>query len=182
MLKALWKYPVWSAVIAGSLLAAAGALGTYLLGFWPSIAAAFGTAWEWLFRSTLVPNWLLLVLIFSAIATVAIIGLVAWGFSTSNQKSGPHWSSYTQDTFFGLRWRWKYIGGRISNLHTFCPHCDYQVFAHNASAYDAIDRIGFNCDSCSRGLGAFNEPFPLLESKAERLIQQKLRNGTWSTQ
>ena len=181
MLKAAWKDPVWSAVIAAAVIAVISALGTYFLGFWPSIASGITIAWTWLFASTGVVNWLLLLLSLVSTSALVIVGLVVWDSSASSKVTGPHWTSYTEDRFFGLRWRWRYAGSRIVDLNTFCPSCDFQVFPHNASAYSVVDRIGFSCDSCGKNLGEFDESLSHLESKAERFVQQKLRNGTWST-
>ena len=101
--------------------------------------------------------------------------------NTASVKAGDAaLQAYTEDNFFGLRWRWNYGNGQLSTLTTYCPHCDYQVFPANASAYRAIDRIQFHCDSCSAQLGEFEESWDALENKARRFVQQKLRNGTWS--
>jgi hypothetical protein len=35
--------------------------------------------------------------------------------------------NYTEDDFFGLRWRWDIRSGEIKNLNSFCPACDYQI-------------------------------------------------------
>jgi len=181
MLKAAWKDPVWSAVIAAGLVAVIGAVGTYILGLWPVITSAVSVVWNWLFASTKVANWLVLVLSLISIAAIVVVGLAIWHSSASSKATGPHWSNYTEDRFFGLRWRWGYAGGRIVDLHTFCPNCDYQVFPHNASPFSAVDRLAFTCDSCGRNLGNFDENLSHLESKAERFIQQKLRSSTWTT-
>lgn len=179
MLKSLWKDPVWSAVIASSLVATAGAGGTYLLGLWPTITSAAGLAWNFLLTSTAVPNWLLILIGIAVIPTLLLVVAGIWTLLTRGRPDQGTWADYTSDKFFGLRWRWRYVAGSIDRLNTFCPHCDYQVFPHNASGFAAVYRIGFKCDSCHRSLGEFEEGVGSLESKVERFIQQKIRNGTW---
>lgn len=179
MIKSLWKDPVWSAVIAACLIAVAGACGTYLLGFWPTIIRFGCQVWHLVTMSTAVPNWLLVLLSLAIIPTLLIMVAGMWALLGRGNSSKPTWVDYTSDMFFGLRWRWHYATKRIAGLNAFCPHCDYQVFPYNASAYATIDRIGFKCDCCHRSLGEFDESIPSLESKVERFIQQKVRNGSW---
>src|SRR4029077_5592387 len=90
----------------------------------------------------------------------------------------PAWGSYTSDSFFGLKWRWRYENGAIQGLLPFCPHCDYQIFPDNTSPF--ASRVDFNCDSCKRNLGTLPETWASLESKVTRFIQQKLRSGAWA--
>lgn len=179
MLKSLWKDPVWAAVIATSITAAAGALGTYLLGLWPAIATLVVSGWMLLLAQTSVSNWVLVLLAVSGLPALLLVLALAWSLLPNSSANQTSWENYRTDAFFGLRWRWRYVGGAIDRLNTFCPHCDYQVYPQRASAYQAIDRIAFQCDSCERQLGTFDESFANLESKAERFIQQKLRNDSW---
>lgn len=181
MLKSLWKDPVWSAVIASGLVTTAGVGGTYLLGLWPTIANTAGRSWNFLLTSTAVPNWLLIVIGIAVIPTLLLVVAGSWALFARRSPAQATWAEYTSDKFYGLRWRWRYVSGSIDSLNTFCPHCDYQVFPHNASGFRDIDRIGFKCDSCHRSLGEFDESVRSLESKVERFIQQKVRNETWQT-
>ena len=177
MLKALWKDPVWAAVIATGITALLGVVGTYVLGLWPAISNWASDAWKFITVSTPVSNWILGVL--GLCTALAILAVVAGVWTSVSGRRSPL-TSYTTDTFFGLRWRWIYMGGTIDRLHTFCPKCDFQVFPLNASSYRAVDRIAFRCDGCGEELGSFDENYESLESKATRLVQLKLRKGTWS--
>ena len=178
-MKSLWKDPVWSTVIAAGVIAAAGALGTYLLGFWPTIASFGRHIWHLVTASTEVPNWLLVLLGLAIIPTLLLLAVAVWTSFAKSDSGQATWGRYTSDTFFNLRWRWRYTAGRIDALNTFCPHCDYQVFPYDASGFTGIDRIGFKCDSCSRSLGEFDESIRSLTSKVERFVQQKIRSGSW---
>ncbi|HUW27893.1 MAG TPA: hypothetical protein VMV97_04725 [Sulfuriferula sp.] len=179
MIKSLWKDPVWSAVIAAAVIGVGGACGTYLLGFWPRMATFGSQVWRLFTTSTAVPNWLLVLLGVATIPTLLLLAAGMWALFAKKTSSQPSWVAYTSDMFFGLRWRWRYTAGSIDGLNTFCPHCDYQVFPYEASAYQMVDRIGFKCDSCQRGLGEFDESILSLKSKVERFIQQKVRNDNW---
>lgn len=176
MLKSVWKDPVWASVIAAGITS----VGSYFAGWWPAIIQFIGTAWAFLFASSVVQNWLIGLVGMLAVPTVVFVLLAVWQISHPAESGRLDWRSYTEDSFFGLRWRWSYSSiGQIQRLHTFCPHCDFQVFAHDASAYAAVDRIRYHCDSCQASLGEFSESCQSLESKTERFIQQKIRTDTW---
>lgn len=183
ILKNLWHDPVWSKVIAGVILALGATVATYFLDWWPAIGGFVSSSIAFALSSMLTPNWLLLLLALLSLPTLIIIGALAWQSVFPSKARSPSWQDYTADIFCGLRWRWTYgTGGRIYDAHTFCPHCDFQVYAKDVSSYRVIDHIAFHCDSCGRNLGEFQESLNSLESKVKRFVQQKLRNGTWVAQ
>lgn len=174
MLTRIWKDPVWASVIAAGMTAFA----SYLAGWWPAVAQAAKDVWIFFVAASPAPHWVICLLVLLALPTVVVGILLGWQSVRPSPASRPDWYGYTEDTFFGLRWRWSYSSiGRIQRLNTFCPHCDYQVFWQDASSYSAVERISFKCDSCHRDLGEFVEHYRSLESKTERFIDQKIRNG-----
>ena len=182
MLKKFWNDPVWSKVIAGTILGAGALLGSYFLNWWPIIGSFATNAYDFAFLSTALPNWAIGFLGLLAAPTVVVVVVLTWRRIFPASSNIIDWKNYRTDNFFGLRWRWNYFdGGQIYEIHTFCPHCDFQVYAEDASAYRAIDRIAFRCDSCGQRLGEFDEPYQTLEHKVKRFIQQKIRNGSWVT-
>lgn len=180
MLKVIWNDPVWSKVIAASILALVAFVGTYFLNWWPIIGSYFSDGYVFITSKSLVPNWLLGMFALLVIPTLLLIGALIYSFLKPESPSAPSWKNYTFDNFFGIVWRWKYIDNTMSDMHTFCPHCDFQIFPKNASGFNAIDRIAFLCDSCHANLGEFNESYLSLENKAQRFSQQKIRNGSWN--
>jgi hypothetical protein len=176
MLRRIWKDPVWASVIATGI----GGLASYLAGWWPSIVQAVKEVWIFLGATSPISHWVVAALALLALPTLVVGVMLAWQLVRPTPASRPDWHGYTEDNFFGLRWRWRYFDdGKIWDIHTFCPHCDFQVFPQNASAWDAVDRIRFKCDSCHSELGHFQEAFGSVESKTKRFIQQKIRNGAW---
>jgi len=96
------------------------------------------------------------------------------GFPRKNVASdAPRRNSYTSDSFEGLRWRWQYADGEITDLGSFCPACDFQIYPKSLG--DNSGRISFKCDHCNRDLGTHQGNYPYLENKITRLIQRKLR-------
>lgn len=175
----LWKDPVWSTVIATGIIAAVGGLGAYLLGYWPTISHGAYATWGFFFSFSNIPNWVIALLCLAALPSALLLAAFARHMVRGEREITIDWTSYKADDFFHLRWRWHYANGRIVKLNTFCPNCDYQVFARNSSSYDFIDIIEFSCDSCHRDLAEFTESEAQLHSKVERFIQQKIRNDTW---
>lgn len=179
MLKKIWNDPVWSKVIAAGILALIAVITTYL-DWWPNIWTFLSNSLAFIKAYSLVPNWLLAIFGLLAIPTIVLITFFMYSLLKPNSQNTPDWKTYTSDTFFGICWRWQYYNNAMNDMHTFCPHCDFQIFPQNASAYNAVDRIAFHCDSCHRSLGSFNEPYISLENKAKRFAQQKIRNGSWT--
>lgn len=182
MLAKLWKDPVWAAVISTAIVAAGGAIGTYLLDFWPIIGAWLKSVAAYAVAPSQLPNWAIWLLGAVALPTLLVTLAIIWQAIRGSTEPDPR-LQYVDDVILGLRWRWKYVsGGSLSDVHSFCPHCDFQVFPLNASAYNAVDRIAFRCDSCGSDLAEFDESYDEIESKIRRFIQQKLRNGSWIKQ
>lgn len=174
MLKRIWKDPVWASVIAASIVG----IWSYLAGWWPEFVDAGKAAWVFLGATSSVSNWIVALLVLLSLPTLVVGVMLAGQLIRPTPASKPDWHGYTEDNFFGLRWRWSYSSiGQIQQITTFCPHCDYQVFWQDASSYAAVERIAFHCDSCHSSLGEFTESFRSLESKTGRFIQQKIRNG-----
>lgn len=175
MLKRIWKDPVWASVIATGI----GGLWSYLAGWWPAIVDAWQAAWGFLGATSPISHWIVALLVLMAAPTLVVGVVLVWQLFRPTSTPKPDWRGYTEDNFFGLRWRWSYSSiGQVQQITTFCPHCDYQVFWQDASTHAAVDRIAFHCDSCHSSLGEFAETFRSLESKTERFIHQKIRNGS----
>lgn len=182
----LWHDPVWSKVIAGTILAIGSLVMMYFFDVLTVIRSLAGLSVKFALSTTTVPNFILIAMGFLSIPT-AILVLYVIKKKILPSKTVPEtptwWNRYTSDLFFGLRWRWKYSHDEEHKIHgvtTFCPKCDYQVYHKETTIWNTP--IGFYCDCCKQQLTVINETYPALEDKTIRLIHQKIRNGTWSTQ
>ena len=178
--KKLWHDPVWSKVIATAIIAVAVFLSQYFLHWMDSAFQATKRFYIVTLQNTLVPNWLLGLMSVCTIAVIGVLILVTW----QNYKSVPatlDWKKdYKQDIFWGILWRWKYdYKGQLEDIYSFCPDCDYQVYAKNISGFRAVDHIAFECENCGCQLANFQESYYVLENKLIRFIQQKIRNNNW---
>lgn len=179
--KRFWTDPVWSKVIAAGILAVLAGMITRLLGWWPGILRGIAIMAHWLGARGLLPNWLAIVLLVVVAANgVAALRRFFRGLAAT-AADGPHWSEYTTDVFLGLRWRWKVADNVIVDICAFCPSCDLQVRPRNASTFASVDRVDFKCDNCDRVLATFEEPYEVVEDRATRFVQQRLRTDAWKT-
>jgi hypothetical protein len=82
---------------------------------------------------------------------------------------------YTADTFFEIKWRWKYLGGQIDELVSFCPKCDYQIYPKRSGGFHAAPGFIYECEDCRSFAQVFDQPPEEIENKILRMIQKKLR-------
>jgi len=176
--RAAWTDPVWSKVIAGLILAAGGAVATWLLDLWPAIGRWFSRAGSFLTATSSLPNWALgLLILLSASFLFLIIGGLVQSAVASKE---PDWRDYRKDSFFGLTWRWNYgLTGTIFGLYCTCSTCDYEVHPSHEYSTRGTPTVGFKCDACGSHFGPFDETSNSLLNKVERFIQQRLRTGQW---
>lgn len=180
MLGRIWTDPVWSKVISAIIIALFAGICGYYLRIYSVVLYIIYSMYNFLITSQIIPNWLMIIIVVPSIITWIMFGINAWNVSNNSEKSNNSWKQYTSDHFLGLRWRWRYYDdAQPLDLAAFCPHCDYQLYAQSLSAFRFDNRIVFDCDSCGAHLGTFDESLKSLEGKIGRLIQQKLRNGTW---
>jgi hypothetical protein len=182
LLRWLWVDPVWSKVIATGIVAAVG--GIVIGEWWSESLAVLLAVWKFLGAATPMANWLLGILILSALAAVGlgIVLIYALLLSTREAAAGPSFRDYNEDRFhfLDLRWRWSYSSdGYPIEIASFCPTCDLQIMPRPSSAYAAADGVTFHCDNC----GGYDRTLAMsldeIVSMVIRQIQRKLRNGSW---
>ena len=77
---------------------------------------------------------------FLALGDVAILPLDAW---LGNLGAGPAFQNYTEDMLDDVRWRWRWVGNRITDLRCFCPICDSQLVSSRG-----LLETSFICEHC----------------------------------
>ena len=159
-------------IISVSSAAIIGVAQVAVPGGWVAVFRATGSffkaTWKWVWQTTAIPNWLLILFSLSALVAVAVVAVLV--LVAIKAKEAP---DYTEDTFEGLRWRWRWGQSGLYGLNAFCPHCDYQVFGTSLGWSE--NHVSFRCEECSRDLSAFNCSSDALESRITRKIQQKVR-------
>ena len=181
MIKAIWKDPVWSKIIAAGMLGLITIIGTYLTGVWPVIVKWIIHAWNFITSNTSTPNWLLGLM---TILCVLFIFLVLVNIKDRFSQSKPviTYRSYTKDNFEGLLWSWDYFGNRIDQLQSLCPECHYEILPQVASSYYPGPLYDYSCEECGYTAGT-KEGYPDdLNQKIELKIQKNVRTGQWKEQ
>ena len=122
MLKKLWNDPVWSKVIAGTILGGGALLGSYFLNWWPIIGRFTTNVSDFTFLSTSLPNWVIGFLCLLAVPSVVVVAILVWQSLFPSSSNIANWRHYRTDILFGLRWRWNYFdSGLIYDCIPFAP-------------------------------------------------------------
>jgi hypothetical protein len=170
--KSAWSDPVWSKVISAVIIAAGAAVGAYFLKWWPSVGRAGMSAWRFLVATTPIWNWLL-----GVGAIWVILTLIEARRASLSAKKKVAAPPYTEDEFFGVRWRWRYAGHEVIGLHCLCLRCGLQVYFGDASCFDAVPRVGSRCEDCGNVVGLHDGNYDMLENHVIRLIHRNLRDA-----
>jgi hypothetical protein len=179
-LKKISQHPVWSNAIGGIIAATVIALAgfVYRKSWWPAVRRGASAAWAYLLAGSSLPHWAVGLLVLGDMLFVGVVvGLVVITLQAkSRNQNPPDWMSYTSDNFCGLNWVWAYEGREVLLKGVLCQ-CGYQVGPDSTSMFDSSVR--FHCDSCGRTVPVEGQSWDSLQSVVMRLIQQKLRNGTY---
>jgi hypothetical protein len=136
------------AIILGAASCFLPGVGDWLSGMWDVVCK-----WvKWfLVQHVAVPLWGL-VLIPLAIPAMTIV------FRWLRRRFRPTYESYTEDTFEGIRWRWKYSFGKVTNLNAHCPECGLhmgvkllqpaEAFLVGSMVHEKPEQLAYICEDC----------------------------------
>jgi len=186
-LRARWDYatrhPTWSALIAGLLLSAIVYTIGAVAGYFKSLPELTADSAQWLTAPLRIERWAYLALY------GAVIGVTLWALATRRHtarlaaqldeaKQKPKLSpllSYREDTFEGIRWRWRYAYDRVDtpdDLKAYCPDCDLELAPHFLGRF----ATGFVCRDCEKEMAVIHHPDdPTLYDRIKNLITRELR-------
>lgn len=91
----MWKDTVWSKITATGFIIAIGFLISYLAGWLPSVGIYLKSSWAWLFHTTDISNWLLILISIPCLLVLYI--MVLWIKSLGSAEG--NFQSYLSDTF-----------------------------------------------------------------------------------
>jgi hypothetical protein len=179
MVKRIWSDPVWSKVIASVIVALIGAVVSYLAGWWPIIMSVLDATCRYLVATTMIRNWMFLILLLCAGLFVLTLSGAAWIVLTG-KKSKEEYKIYKTDRILDLVWRWRYdSSGEIISLGAFCPKCDMQLAPQSVPDGQGNAKIVYLCDDCGDAAKVFPGILIEVESLVKRHIQKRLRSGNW---
>tara|TARA_B100000700_G_C15044634_1_gene857227 strand:+ start:136 stop:672 length:537 start_codon:yes stop_codon:yes gene_type:complete len=175
MIRKLWKDPVWSAVIAASIVAGA----TYLLGYWSNIWQFVKSIPSLLTTPVSTPLWGFLI-------GVPVLLLTMPFLTSLKAKKEPRFLSYRSDTIFDITWSWRWIPPsfhsnhyQIKALTPRCPSCG-AVLTINDYDGSLVSCINENCSwlwerqhRCGSRISHSSE----LDSKVRNEIDRRVHAG-----
>ena len=131
-----------------------------------------GVLWCWnaFISSYSLPGWAwIIVFLFAIIGVITIFQAL---------KPVDKHVAYIEDDMFGAKWRWGWIGNRLSNLWCYCPQCDAVLVYHYESI---LGKTLFLCENCGHSVVATikggDKDYAL--GAVEREIGRRIRTGEY---
>jgi len=146
---------------------------------WTFIKIFFSIIWKFLTTAHEINGFIIIISgllwIFSILTLFLIIKDKLFG------KINKTYTTYTEDMFYGVKWRWYWKDKEIKNLWCFCPECEYELSYqeesfHQHRNYNAPLLI-LICDHCSKKYPFHDYDRDDLLSIIKREIQRKIRVG-----
>ena len=162
----------------GIIVTVAGGLAVYALtqgfGQLKKLASLLWLAMAWigdvLASSYSIPGWAILIGGILALVGVAGIGIaLLLRFST---EKPPAYLSYTEDEFYGARWRWAWSEGTVVGLGCFCPTCDAELVV--SQGYAGAQLV---CEVCSNRTFDLGGYYRAATDRIQREIRRRVRTG-----
>jgi hypothetical protein len=145
---------------------------TAIPGGWGWVGGKILQLCKWLISPVSIPIWLLILLSLVAVTFAVLVGIFIYA---ANRREASVTANYTEDTLFGIRWRWKWSSFGIDGPFSFCPRCDLQIYPRRSSGFNALDGVEYHCEDCGVVLNKFERDHDWVEDRVKRKIQQKLR-------
>jgi hypothetical protein len=172
-----WNDPVWSKVIAGTILAILTAIWVTVSHDWHVVGAWITSTWNWVKVGGNLPGWAQLLLYLGSAGFIyLVIVIVLAARRAAQNRIKP------EIKFMGLIWRWQ-IRRRsdrdeMVSVIAFCPECEMQI--HPTRVRDVPrNHTKFICDRCQgrpERLDFEGEPEEV-EDRVIREAQRQLRLG-----
>jgi len=65
-------------------------------------------------------------------------------------KGNDPYESYKSDNILGINWSWDYYLQEVmeNSILPLCPKCAFELQPYRASAFNAVNHVGFRCHKC----------------------------------
>ena len=138
--------------------------------FWQDVTAGIRSGISWLGEPVSIARWW-----YGLLLLVVVLGACIIVLALAVSRAKPEHAEYTEDTFFGFVWRWRWVGSEIDGLWCFCVACD-RAGSHSIDRYEQTTTLF--CQHCQRPavrLGMLDQTL----REVRREIDVKVRNGRW---
>src|SRR5262245_10256000 len=107
----------------------------------------------------------LLIFVLIPLAAAGLIGLVfvLLAILVRRERNQPTSNDYTEDTFFGVKWRWAYPLS-LQSVTPFCPTCD-TILVRQAPSWHAVEETILYCETCGRVVASLDGPIDYVQGK-----------------
>lgn len=163
---------ITSRVVAGVLLAAVLWGATFIPGLFAWLSIKAGLLSTHLGYPSELPNWGVYLLVITSVPSLMLL------INAIKKDKGQSITEYTQDHFWGLNWRWSYIGDQPHDPWAFCNTCDTCLVYLESGVYKQ-KAISLHCETCESKLLEQDGDKQYLIDKVHRQIDRKIRTGEW---
>jgi len=170
---------VIASVIAGIILLVIPEARDYSLSLIKWLWTIVVWCWDALSDSYSFPGWAWLI-----IFALALIGVINIYLSLKRDEEEPEFKKYTEDHLYNAKWRWTWLGNKITNLWCFCPTCDATLIYDDSSchSYYSENQTHFLCENCNNKIVSTvkggNRRYAV--GAAEREIVRRIRTGEYN--
>lgn len=165
-----------ASVFGGVLLMLIPVVRQYVVTAAEALWSALLWCWSALISSYSAPGWLWLVVV-----GFALVGAIQIVLAIRGEQSQPEYISYVEDLLYGAKWRWQWVGSRLSGLWCYCPACDATLVYDDSSCrnfYAEKNKTDFVCENCRRVVASVeggNKSYAV--GAAEREVFRRIRTG-----
>lgn len=136
---------VIATVVGGVILSAIPPVRDFVSKIFGWIWSVIVWIWEALVSSYSIPGWVLI-----TVSLLAVIGVISIYIAVRPSKE-PEYKKYTEDFIYGVKWRWSWLGDKISRLRCYCPVCDADLVHDDSSCKNRrsnVRKTDFICEHC----------------------------------
>lgn len=170
------KTNVIGGVLTAAVLGIAGGVWAFVPSAWKWFTDLLGSVWAHLTSPATVPTWWLYILYAVGAGVLLVVALAVR--ESFKKTTGPTFTDYKEDRFFGVVWRWRYAQGGPTGTWAFCPRCDtVLVYSYRHDYGDT--KTTLHCETCRVDLATEPGDKDDLVGKIHRQIDRKIRTGDW---
>lgn len=144
----------------------------YIPGVLPWLDESYHMIHDHLIDTYTMPNWifyLLLLCVFYVIVSLCVVFV---------KPGEAKVTSYRQDTFLDIIWRWSYQKQLPVDPWCYCPDCKTELIYNYTGSRDNQETELF-CEACNVTKLRHDGDTTYLVNRVLRLIERKIRTGEW---
>ncbi len=163
---------IFVSVLAVAFMAGALWAIFYVPGVFPWLNNSYLIIQNHLLKLYIIPNWIFYLLLLCVLyVAVSLIVLMV-------KPRQPKVTSYKQDYFLDIIWRWSYQRKMPVDPWCFCPDCKTELIYNYTGSRENQETELF-CETCNVAKLRHDGDTTYLTNRVLRLIERKIRTGEW---